>query len=460
MAERKPLVFLDNNLLGELPVGDHIAVNWGNISGIPANITAWAAIAPSSKADDSAVVHNTGIETIAGSKTFTNTIFVTAASIILQGDGNRHLYFYDADGTTRGLVFSEFSTRNLVLRRSNSSGGTEGQIIIGATSATYNGNEILHFGNFNPAYAGLTSNQSNRITDFASLLSNGLSTIFSAASGATGNPVGNATAGIHLQYQSGTSFDLAVTTTINPRLYVGSMSSGIWNEAWTSGNFNPALKADLSAVVTNGSNQTGIVGTKEWLNAQTFVGSVTSQHISGTGLVIERTNASANSSIEYRGTGGSIWAGLRNAFTWSINDVANLGTTPWFDSTATAAFVNGSEIWHAGNLADSGWQTLTLGASWTNQGGSPTYGPAACRKFGSHVMLRGLIVPGTQTDGTTICTLPSGYRPSVNMRFGVYSNTDNGRSFLEVGTDGTVKCYSFGGNTFAISLCQVTFFIG
>lgn len=314
MAERKPLVFLDNNLLGELPVGDHIAVNWGNISGIPANITAWAAIAPSSKADISAV-----------------------------------------------------------------------------------------------AYAGFTSNQSNRITDFASLLSNGLSTVFSAASSAIGNPVGNATAGIHLQYQSGTSFDLAVTTTINPRLFVGSMSSGVWNEAWTSGNFNPALKADLSAVVTNGSNQTGIVGTKEWLNAQTFVGSVVSQHTTGTGLVIERTNSALNSSIEYRGTGGSIWAGLRNATTWSINDVANLSTTPWFDSTPTAAYVNGNEIIHYG--LDTGWINITFSAGWSSSTN------AAYRRFGNFVKLRGTANVSTPTVGTIFATLPAGYRPAQDSYF-------------------------------------------
>lgn len=137
--------------------------------------------------------------------------------------------------------------------------------------------------------------------------------------------------------------------------------------------------------------------------------------------------------------------GPKEAF-WRLQDSGPGTWGPW------------NEFWHTGNLADSGWQTLTLSNSWTNQGGSPTYGPAACRRFGAHVMLRGLLVPGTTTDGTTMFTLPVGYRPATAMRFPVVSNGANPIPQLQVNTDGTVQCFGLAGNTAAITVAHISFF--
>lgn len=63
--------------------------------------------------------------------------------------------------------------------------------------------------------------------------------------------------------------------------------------------------------------------------------------------------------------------------------------------------------------ADSGWIALTLSGSWANYG-SP-FPTAAYRKVGSVVYLKGLVRNGTP--GTTIGTLPVGYRPSEQHLF-------------------------------------------
>lgn len=65
-------------------------------------------------------------------------------------------------------------------------------------------------------------------------------------------------------------------------------------------------------------------------------------------------------------------------------------------------------------IADSGWIAPTLLNSWVNFGS--TFDTAAYRKIGEVVYVRGLIKSGTTTSGTTIFTLPSGYRPSATRK--------------------------------------------
>lgn len=70
--------------LSGIAAGATVGATWGtDLSSIPANITRWASIAPSSKADDSAVVHLTGNESISGSKTFTGN--GTTGEVLARG---------------------------------------------------------------------------------------------------------------------------------------------------------------------------------------------------------------------------------------------------------------------------------------------------------------------------------------------------------------------------------------
>jgi hypothetical protein len=72
MADRRPLVFLADFTTGELPVGDTLAWTW--LSGVPANLTSWAAIAPADKANDADVVKTSGTQSnLAGAKSWTGS---------------------------------------------------------------------------------------------------------------------------------------------------------------------------------------------------------------------------------------------------------------------------------------------------------------------------------------------------------------------------------------------------
>lgn len=86
--------------------------------------------------------------------------------------------------------------------------------------------------------------------------------------------------------------------------------------------------------------------------------------------------------------------------------------------------------------AQSSWQTWSLQNGWTNYaypyGGTNNY-----KKVGGIVFLRGLISSGTTATGTLILTLPSGYRPSMNLIFTVPASGDQ-LAELRVGTDGTI----------------------
>lgn len=91
--------------------------------------------------------------------------------------------------------------------------------------------------------------------------------------------------------------------------------------------------------------------------------------------------------------------------------------------------------------ADSGWLNATLENSWVNFGGS--FATAQYRKIGSLVELRGVIKDGTSTDGTTMLTLPAGYRPAATLIFA----TDPAVRF-DIASDGTVKIYASPGSAY------------
>lgn len=134
-----------------------------------------------------------------------------------------------------------------------------------------------------------------------------------------------------------------------------------------------ALQAISARMVTTDTSQTGLSGNKTWAGAHTFQGALSSEHTSGTGLVVNRTNAAVNSSIEYRGTGGSIYAGLRSATQWAVNDSASLSDSPWLEVTETAAYVNGNEVYHTGNLPAYPSNYVTTNSTQTGLSGNKTW---------------------------------------------------------------------------------------
>lgn len=84
---------------------------------------------------------------------------------------------------------------------------------------------------------------------------------------------------------------------------------------------------------------------------------------------------------------------------------------------------------------DTSWTAPTLLNSWINYGSS--YQTAAYMKDRTgRVWLRGMIKNGTATTGTTILTLPSGYRPPAKVILQVISFNSSGGAYIEVLTTG------------------------
>lgn len=294
--------------LSGIEAGATVGADWSvNLSNIPANITAWAGVSPADKV-------NVSGDTMSGNLTIS-----TAGSNVIElsaPSGAARIIRYSTSGSNRWTVYTNGTAEsggnagsNFVVRRYDDSGAmlspdpftisrASGVVAFGLRP-TFAGNTPWDSGNFDASFAGFITNNSNRITDFSTLTSTALSSVFSATSAATGNPLGANMTGLHMRYTAGVSLDIAVTTSANPRLYVGSLTAGNWNEAWTTGN-----------------------------------------------------------------------------------------------------------------LADSGWTSISVGSGWSATN-------LARRRFGTRVKLRGSIVntSGTRAPGTIVLTLPAGYRPSTPTMF-------------------------------------------
>lgn len=101
-----------------------------------------------------------------------------------------------------------------------------------------------------------------------------------------------------------------------------------------------------------------------------------------------------------------------------------------------------------------GWTTLGLASPWVDYG-FPWMG-AGYRKVGDDVQLRGLVRGGTS--GTTIATLPAGYRPVRNVIFTASADIGGGNIFarLDVLSTGVVVAY-FPAGTAAYLSIQLSF---
>ncbi|MDQ3039483.1 MAG: hypothetical protein M3R16_06785, partial [Pseudomonadota bacterium] len=114
---------------------------------------------------------------------------------------------------------------------------------------------------------------------------------------------------------------------------------------------------------------------------------------------------------------------------------------------ATTAFVA------AAVGADSGWVAPTLLNSWANFGAP--FATAGYRKISKVVYLRGLVAGGMIADGTTLMTLPVGYRPTATRMFFVKANTGHCRIDVEAG--GNVIINNMTGNSGFLSLDPIVF---
>lgn len=109
----------------------------------------------------------------------------------------------------------------------------------------------------------------------------------------------------------------------------------------------------------------------------------------------------------------------------------------------------------ANALSDTGWIEVGSGGaapnftnSWANGGGD--YANVRFRKVGGIVFVDGYATTGA--NGTSVFTLPVGFRPSSSMIVAISSGTP-AASYMRVGSDGTVKP-AVGGGTGSLLSCS------
>jgi hypothetical protein len=106
-------------------------------------------------------------------------------------------------------------------------------------------------------------------------------------------------------------------------------------------------------------------GEVTWLGklagGNTIEGGLTVQHTVSPAAVIERTNHTANATIQFKTTGSSVYAGHGAAGTFAVRDTADLATTPWLAVTASGASI-------AGDLSVGGALSVAGAVSFTGTG--------------------------------------------------------------------------------------------
>lgn len=142
-----------------------------------------------------------------------------------------------------------------------------------------------------------------------------------------------------------------------------------------------------------------------------FEGDLTvSTSLASGGVIVERRNQPFNSSIEYKTTDGSLWAGYGNNGTigFSVGGSSNLtASNTWFKAQDGAAYVfQGStprEVYHEGNLSVSGFVQQPGGSWWTSVTSTASQDSVALRfETTSHTRYFGVGNDGTLRTSTSV----------------------------------------------------------
>ena len=107
---------------------------------------------------------------------------------------------------------------------------------------------------------------------------------------------------------------------------------------------------------------------------------------------------------------------------------------------------------------DSGWITATLSSPFTNFSADASFTPVEYRKIGDIVNIQGLMDANSASNGSTIFTLPVGYRPKKRLIFTVENgNTVTAR--VDIFSDGIVQAHNMANNGTWLNL-SMTFMVG
>lgn len=147
------------------------------------------------------------------------------------------------------------------------------------------------------------------------------------------------------------------------------------------------------------------------------------------------------------GTATERWQTIHNGLT--MPSAARLlhalsGTTTFMSTISMSSAdidMNGNDIVDIGQIGES-LSSLSFGSGWGNYGSG--YANGQYKKVGDLVFVTGL-VGRSSGSGTTIATLPSGYRPLARHTFSV--RTNSGVGVVDILTTGAIELVS-GGATF------------
>jgi hypothetical protein len=109
-------------------------------------------------------------------------------------------------------------------------------------------------------------------------------------------------------------------------------------------------------------------------------------------------------------------------------------------SMATSKTITGTDTWH----------TLSVPSGWGDHSTPTGNGIRYKRKVNGEIRLAlDLQAPSSVSNGFTICTLPSGYRPTVTQHWPIATSSEptagTQGAHIDIASDGTVKCYGVTG---------------
>jgi len=159
------------------------------------------------------------------------------------------------------------------------------------------------------------------------------------------------------------------------------------------------------------------------------------------------------------GSGGASTWSLKNFVGGQFKGNSIYNQTISFGAGTIDMEVGDNVLTGTGSIAATPYQSPTLANSWTQQA---NYSVAGFRKGrDGKVYLRGNLLNSTSALGTAAFTLPANYRPGTIRTFST-SNSANGLTAVQIGTDGTVKIMQTSGagtssNPYQASLDGIAF---
>lgn len=203
--------------------------------------------------------------------------------------------------------------------------------------------------------------------------------------------------------------------------------------------------SDIKFVANNGSTASkALTGVNSWVNygapysdvklLKDGLGRGFIEGLARNGSTTAYIDAFSNFSGGYNFTSGD------NIYTAMGHGNSEQGMQLTGDTVAVRSGFTGNSFWSLQGMfyptGSTTWQNATLANSWVNYGGN--YAPAGYTKGADDIVsLQGLIRNGTVTSGTTLFTLPVGYRPIDVTMCSVVTNPD-AIARIDINTNGTV----------------------